>query len=193
MVGSDYRALLESSVQSQHPAQLDKTSPPSSEHLSATQRPQSHPSQLIKYRTAIMCFGKRSPTVSSSSSSSSEDLPPARLLDVPTVRRLNSPRCATAGAAYSHAAVGASDGAAEHAVNTENKNKTGDGALKIKPESKPKQGKLRSLRVCLAMLTQENSQEVVSLHPARRQSQLESSEDLLFWCVAARLYTVCIY
>lgn len=88
-----------------------------------------------------MCFGRRHSSVYSSSSSSSDEVP-ARIIDVPTLRRTNSPRCAPAGHAYNHAAEAASDSARANTNKAHDKNKTGDG-ITTKPEGKPKQGALR--------------------------------------------------
>jgi hypothetical protein len=54
-----------------------------------------------------MCF-RGSSSVESTSSSSSDE-PIARVIDLPTVRRLNSPRCATRGNAYNLGGSAASD------------------------------------------------------------------------------------
>jgi hypothetical protein len=55
-----------------------------------------------------MCFGSRTSSVFSTSSSSSEELN-SRFIDIPTVRHLNSPRCAPRGAAYDYGAQAAAD------------------------------------------------------------------------------------
>jgi hypothetical protein len=54
-----------------------------------------------------MCF-RNSSSVESTSSSSSDE-PNVRVIDLPTVRRLHSPRCAARGSAYKTSAQGASD------------------------------------------------------------------------------------
>jgi hypothetical protein len=95
-----------------------------------------------------MCF-RGSSSVESTSSSSSDE-PIARVIDLPTVRRLNSPRCATRGNAYNLGGSAASDRThppfADHAaaVNAD----------------KQKNRKFKDLWAVCAMLTAYHSQEV---------------------------------
>ena len=72
-----------------------------------------------------MCFGSRTSSVFSTTSSSSEELN-SRFIDIPTVRRINSPRCAPGGAAYNHGAQAASDTISTPTVKAEDKKKDGE-------------------------------------------------------------------
>ncbi|KEQ68836.1 hypothetical protein M436DRAFT_67755 [Aureobasidium namibiae CBS 147.97] len=88
----------------------------------------------------FMCFGRRHSSIYSTSSSSSDEVP-ARIIDVPTVRRTNSPRCAPAGHAYNHAAEAASDSAGANVKKAHDKNKAGNEPINTKPGNKPQQTK----------------------------------------------------
>ena len=55
-----------------------------------------------------MCFGSRTSSIFSTSSLSSEEYN-SRLIDIPTIRLSNSPRCAPRGAAYNNGAQAASE------------------------------------------------------------------------------------
>lgn len=102
-----------------------------------------------------MCFGKRGSTASSFSSSSSGDLPNARLLDVPTVRRLNSPRCAATGFAYNPAATAASDAVNTRTSKPDEQHKTGDASNThiVKPDDKTKKCESTQQSSVCALLT----------------------------------------
>jgi len=113
---------------------------------------QHHSSIQLLSQSIIICFGRRQSSVYSSSSSSSDEVP-ARIIDVPTIRRTNSPRCAPAGYAYNHAAEAASDSARANANKVDDKNKTGNGPTNTKPESKPKEGALRQRSNVSTLLT----------------------------------------
>jgi hypothetical protein len=69
--------------------------------------PRGHNPQIHPHHSIKMCF--RASTSVESSSSSSSDEPIARVIDLPTVRHLNSPRCAVRGNAYRPGAEAASE------------------------------------------------------------------------------------
>jgi hypothetical protein len=107
---------------------------------------QLHPHQP----TLKMCF--RTSTSVESSASSSSDEPIARIIDLPTVRRLNSPRCAARGNAYIPGASAASDRTQLHVP---------DHAATADAKQQ-KSGECERLRVVCAPLTVHDSREVSS-------------------------------
>lgn len=115
-----------------------------------------------------MCFGRRASSAYSSSSSSSDEVI-ARVIDLPTVRRMNSPRCAPRGNAYDLGSEAASDSAATTSNKANDKMKTGGGTTS-KPDGNAKQGDLRHLHAVYAVLTRRNSQQVVSPLSTSNQS-----------------------
>jgi hypothetical protein len=114
--------------------------------LSTQQNLSDHPHYII-----TICFG-RSPGSGYSSSSSSSDEPNFRVIDLPTLRRLNSPRCATCGSAYTQGSQAASERANLPAAAT---------VQAIKDE-KQKTGGLRLRSPLRAMLTIGDSQKISS-------------------------------
>jgi hypothetical protein len=98
-----------------------------------------------------MCFGRSSGSAYSSSSSSSDE-PNVRVIDISTLRRLNSPRCALSGTAYTPGAQAASDRAALRTA----------AAAQAVMEDKQKTGELSLLPPLRALLTSGDSQEVIS-------------------------------
>jgi hypothetical protein len=95
-----------------------------------------------------MCF--RTSTSVESSSSSSSDEPIARVIDLPTLRRLNSPRCAARGNAFNLGASAASDRTHPPVVNH-------TAAVNA---DKQKNRKFKDLWAVCPMLTTDHSQEV---------------------------------
>jgi hypothetical protein len=97
-----------------------------------------------------MCF--RNSTSVESLSSSSSDEPIARVIDLPTVRRLNSPRYAAHGNAYLPGALAASDRTQSRVA----------GHATAVDADKQKKRKFKDLWAVCAMLTIDYSQEVSS-------------------------------
>jgi hypothetical protein len=107
------------------------------------------PTQPSQQLTPLkMCF--RTSTSVESTSSSSSDEPIARVIDLPTVRRLNSPRCATRGNAYNLGGSAASDRTHPPVI---------DCAAAVNADKQKTREFKWSWAVC-AMLTTDHSQEV---------------------------------
>jgi hypothetical protein len=107
-----------------------------------------HNLQIYPHHSIIMCF--RTSTSVESSSSSSSDEPIARIIDLPTVRRVNSPRCAARGNAYLPGASAASDRTQSRVV----------GHAAAVDADKQKDRMFKDLSAVCAMLTMDYSQEV---------------------------------
>lgn len=101
-----------------------------------------------------LCFGTRDSSVFSTSSSSSDEFA-ARVIDLPTVRRLNSPRCAPCGNAYNHSTQAASDMNRAHNHCYQTSPDAADTRAS-KAEDKQKNSELELLQAAKTMLASES-------------------------------------